>query len=389
VPSVSLYVRRKDDSYQKCGPKTVYVLGTTFVLRYETEGRRRWEKLPSGIDYAAAKRLALEKELALYRSENPEKRQESVQPLQPKPKAPEPGTLALDQAIDRYLAVAKTKSARTYSGYIYTMKQFYACVGNLALGEISKQHLYDFLAAMKKAGLGDRTCHNRCAEISTMLRFHGVNVSIRVKYTEKIVRAYRDDELQKLFSVADPEEHLLFSFFLATGAREQEIQYATWSDVDLEDGIFTVRDHPEYGFVPKDREMREIPLPAELVKRLKARERTSNLIFPKNGKPNGHMLRTLKAIAKRAGIDPRVCGLHVFRKTFATRLHRAGVDARSIQRLLGHGDLATTLAYLEAENARSERMRSVVNATFKAFDAVSVREGSRAVAGCPASRFDA
>ncbi len=69
MPSVSLYVRRKDESYQKCGPKTVYVLGTTFVLRYETGGRRRWEKLPSGIDYAAAKRMALEKELALYRGD--------------------------------------------------------------------------------------------------------------------------------------------------------------------------------------------------------------------------------------------------------------------------------------------------------------------------------
>jgi integrase len=317
--------------------------------------------------------MALEKELALYRGANPEKRQESVQPPQRKLKVSEPGSLMLDQAIDRYLAVVRTKSARTYSGYTYTLKQFYASAGNLTLGEISKQHLYDFLAAMKKAGLGDRTCHNRCSEVSTMLRFHGINVSIRVKYTEKIVRAYRDDELQKLFAMADPEEHLLFSFFLATGAREQEIQFATWSDVDLEDGIFTVRDHPEYGFVPKDREMREIPLPAELLKRLKARERISNLIFPKNGKPNGHMLRTLKAMAKRAGIDPRVCGLHVFRKTFATRLHRARVDARSIQRLLGHGDLATTLAYLEAENARSERMRAVVNTTFKGFEAAVIQ----------------
>lgn len=208
------------------------MLGTTFVLRYELQGRRRWEKLPAGVDYAAAKRLALEKELALYRGEIPEKRQENVQPPQPKPKAPEPASLMLDQAIDRYLGVVKTKSARTSSGYGYTMKQFYACVGNLALGEISKQQLYDFLAAMKKEGLGDRTCHNRCAEVSTMLRFHGINVSIRVKYTEKIVRAYRDDELQKLFEAADPEEHILFSFFLATGAREQEIQYATWSDAD-------------------------------------------------------------------------------------------------------------------------------------------------------------
>jgi integrase/recombinase XerD len=371
MPSVSLYVRRKDDRYEKCSPKAVYVLGTQFVLRYELEGRRRWEKLPSGIDYVAAKRMALEKELALYRDETPEKAQEKG--ALPPPKLKIAVVPMLDQAIDRYLEVVKTKSARTFSGYAYTMKQFYAVIGNMPLEAVTKQHLYDYLAAMKKEGLGDRTCHNRCAEVSTMLRFHGVNVSIKVKYTEKIIRAYRDDELQKLLAAADSEEHLLFSFFLATGAREQEVMCATWNDIDFEDGIFTVRDHPEFGFVPKDREMREIPLPADLVKRLKMRERAGNLIFPKNGKPNGHMLRTLKSLATTAGVNPKICGLHVFRKTFATRLHRAGVDARSIQRLLGHGDLATTLAYLEAENARSEKMRAVVNATFKGFEGVMVR----------------
>jgi site-specific recombinase XerD len=62
----------------------------------------------------------------------------------------------------------------------------------------------------------------------------------------------------------------------------------------------------------------------------------------------------------------------MFRKTFATRLHRCGIDATSIQRLLGHGDLATTLAYLEAENGRSERMRAVVNASFRGFEAAVI-----------------
>jgi hypothetical protein len=71
MPSVSLYIRRKDDRYEKCGPKAVYVLGTTFVLRYELEGRRRWEKLPSGVDYATGKRMALEKELALFAARLP------------------------------------------------------------------------------------------------------------------------------------------------------------------------------------------------------------------------------------------------------------------------------------------------------------------------------
>ena len=44
--------------------------------------------------------------------------------------------------------------------------------------------------------------------------------------------------------------------------------------------------------------------------------------------------------------------------------HRAGLDARTIQKRLGHSDLSTTLAYLEGEEPRSERSRQQVNETF-------------------------
>jgi integrase/recombinase XerD len=57
----------------------------------------------------------------------------------------------------------------------------------------------------------------------------------------------------------------------------------------------------------------------------------------------------------------------VWRKTYATLQHRAGVDARTIQKRLGHNDLSLTLAYLEGEEARSDRSRDQVNATFGAF----------------------
>jgi hypothetical protein len=36
------------------------------------------------------------------------------------------------------------------------------------------------------------------------------------------------------------------------------------------------------------------------------------------------MLRTLKTPAKVAGVEPKICGLHVFRKTFATRFTGPG-----------------------------------------------------------------
>lgn len=77
---------------------------------------------------------------------------------------------------------------------------------------------------LRREGLGDRTIHNRVGEVVTFLRHFGIkDVTIRVKFVEQKVRAYRPDELKTLFVTADPEEWILFQFFLCTGAREQEV----------------------------------------------------------------------------------------------------------------------------------------------------------------------
>ena len=50
--AVSVYIRSKNEEgqhrYEKAGARTVYVPGTQFVLRYEHNGRRAWDKLPEG-----------------------------------------------------------------------------------------------------------------------------------------------------------------------------------------------------------------------------------------------------------------------------------------------------------------------------------------------------
>ena len=137
------------------------------------------------------------------------------------------------------------------------------------------------------------------------------DVTIRHKYTEKVVKAYHPDDLKLLFCAAKQEESITFQFFLTTGAREQEVMHACWGDIDFKDGVFTIRDHPEWGFTTKDHEERDIPLPGHIVEKLKARMRTSELIFPsKQGRPNGHFLKTPKEVAERAGVNPDQCGLH-------------------------------------------------------------------------------
>jgi hypothetical protein len=112
-----------------------------------------------------------------------------------------------------------TKSSKTSTGYRYTLQQFYASTGNLVLSQINTQQLYDFIGYLRREGLGDRTVHNRVGEVVTFLRHFGIkDVTLRVKYVEQKIRAYRPDELKALFVAADPEEWLIFQFFLCTGA---------------------------------------------------------------------------------------------------------------------------------------------------------------------------
>jgi integrase/recombinase XerD len=79
-------------------------------------------------------------------------------------------------------------------------------------------------------------------------------------------------------------------------------------------------------------------------------------LFPSTGR-DGHLTRRrfgqlLKMLAPHAGIARERLSPHVLRHAFASHLLDHGADLRSVQKMLGHADIATTEIYTHVASAR-------------------------------------
>jgi len=71
--------------------------------------------------------------------------------------------------------------------------------------------------------------------------------------------------------------------------------------------------------------------------------------------------KSVKQAAKAAGIEKKV-SCHTFRHSFVTHLLERGYDIRTVQELLGHANVSTTMIYTHVLNRGGKGVQSPLDA---------------------------
>jgi integrase/recombinase XerD len=178
------------------------------------------------------------------------------------------------------------------------------------------------------------------------------------KQPQKLPEILSREEVWRLLTVPpQPRHRLLLMTVYAAGLRVSEAITLKVSDIDADRMTMRI----EQGKGAKDR---YVPLAARLWQELRAYWKTTPpgawLFANRQGtRPiDITVAQKIYMLAKlRAGIVKQG-GIHALRHAFATHLLEAGVDLHTVQRLLGHRQISTTMRYFHLSQGRLVGTRS-------------------------------
>lgn len=259
-----------------------------------------------------------------------------------------------------------SKRPESYALMRQTLEEFVAFVRKNIISDITRLDLLKYKRALIDKGLAERTAGNKMLRVNQYLRaVQGLEpgkglVTVKdAKYVEQDPEVYDEDDLVKFFAKCNPFQLAVFKCLLMSGLRKQELENLTWDDTDFEAGTLQVSAKP--GWSPKTWEERTIEVPSDLLEILKGLPRKGKYVFAtKSGGKYTHMWDDCNAIAKVAGIED--AHPHKFRAHYATKLLQSGIDLKTVQKLLGHKNLESTMRYLA--KARSPEVRAKMDAVW-------------------------
>jgi len=189
---------------------------------------------------------------------------------------------------------------------------------------------------------------------------------LRVKREQKLPELLSHDQVRQLLAtIRRPGARAAAVLMYSCGLRVSEAVHLRIRDIDRHRMVVAVRS----GKGGKDR---YVPLPLRVLHLLREcwrrQGRTSRLADgwlwpdPSGAKPlrPRAVRECIQAAARQCGITKTI-GCHTLRHCYATHLLEKGLDLRSIQALLGHRSIRTTVRYLHMTTSAMKNVHRSVN----------------------------
>lgn len=278
----------------------------------------------------------------------------------------------------RYLRLERNLSPNTIEAYRNDLAHLEAFMmrNNLNLENVTLEQLHTFAASLHEYGITPRSQARVLSGVRSFFRFLVLDGVVESDPTELlewpslpehlpvVLTLEEIDRIEDSIDLSKAEgarNRAIIEVLFSCGLRVSELVNMKLSDLYLEDRVLLVRG--------KGNKERLVPVSNKAIADLKRWFFDRNLMKIKPGEDDyvflnrrgAHLTRTMilimvKRQAEEAGIKKTISP-HTFRHSFATALLQGGADLRSIQAMLGHEKIDTTLVYTHISN---EQLRKAI-----------------------------
>lgn len=276
-----------------------------------------------------------------------------------------------NEAVNRFLEMMSAErgaSANTLEAYGRDVEEFLTYCGGLALKEISRDDVGDFVQYLGREGRSPKTVARKLSAVREFFKFLYTEKDIKdnpaadvltPKQEKPLPKFLSEDEIKRLIVAAKEcsgpkgrQMTAMLELMYASGLRVSELVSLPENCINFDRRQVFVR-----GKGSKERVVPVAPAAIQAVfDYLEQRDcfiregRRSIWLFPSKSSRSGHISRDtffkrLKELAVKAGIYPSRVTPHVLRHSFATHLLNHNADLRSVQKMLGHESINTTEIY--------------------------------------------
>jgi site-specific recombinase XerD len=278
------------------------------------------------------------------------------------------GDVSLDSAIQLFLMYQEDRnhSPKTIRYYSDMLRRFREWLGSdVRIKDVDAGGIKEYLRSIRERGLSKFTLHAYARSLKTFLKWMdregylaeplapGVELPKVPKYEDVALEVLTDEEIGHLLSLLEPStdvgcrDRAIVCLMLESGFRLEEVSNLEVGDIHLKDMYVKVRGKGDKeAYIPIGPTTQKVLSRYLMSFRQPADPRTKAFFLNIFGEPLGYeaIKSSFARLAKRSGISR--LHPHLLRHTAATRMLANGADLHSVQRLLRHSDIRTTLRYL-------------------------------------------